>query len=276
MNYLPAAVVILSVTLSPAAEPKPPASAKERLETIKKDIADAEAAFRAAWAKLPDPTKDDPGVEKLYQVFLKKQNEGFSNVLDMARTDPKSDVGFAALEWLLTIPRTFYLPAGKEAMELATRHHAANARIGKIIAWVGYFPPHFTKNEEAARALIKAVAEQNPNRTARGQAVMAIAWEAKTQFASAEYQRKPDVDGLAAEAEKRFEAVLKDYAECPRLIRDNAGTLGDIARSELFDLRFLRIGKIAPNIDAEDLDGLKFKLSDYRGKVVVLDFWGDW
>ena len=23
-------------------------------------------------------------------------------------------------------------------------------------------------------------------------------------------------------------------------------------------------------------DGVKFKLSDYRGKVVVLDFWGDW
>ena len=26
----------------------------------------------------------------------------------------------------------------------------------------------------------------------------------------------------------------------------------------------------------EDLNGVAFKLSDYRGKVVVLDFWGDW
>ena len=32
----------------------------------------------------------------------------------------------------------------------------------------------------------------------------------------------------------------------------------------------------APEIEGNDLDGVAFKLSDYRGKVVVLDFWGDW
>ena len=29
----------------------------------------------------------------------------------------------------------------------------------------------------------------------------------------------------------------------------------------------------APEITGEDADGVKFKLSDYRGKVVLLDFW---
>ena len=38
----------------------------------------------------------------------------------------------------------------------------------------------------------------------------------------------------------------------------------------------LAIGKLAPEISGVDVDGRKFKLSDYRGKVVVLDFWGDW
>jgi hypothetical protein len=38
----------------------------------------------------------------------------------------------------------------------------------------------------------------------------------------------------------------------------------------------LEIGKVAPDIEGEDIDGVKFKLSDYRGKVVVLDFWGHW
>jgi len=38
----------------------------------------------------------------------------------------------------------------------------------------------------------------------------------------------------------------------------------------------LAVGKLAPEISGVDVDGRKFKLSDYRGKVVVLDFWGDW
>ena len=38
----------------------------------------------------------------------------------------------------------------------------------------------------------------------------------------------------------------------------------------------LKIGRLAPEITGRDLDGTDFKLSDYRGKVVVLDFWGDW
>lgn len=38
----------------------------------------------------------------------------------------------------------------------------------------------------------------------------------------------------------------------------------------------LNIGQIAPEIDGVDLDGNRFRLSDYRGKVVLLDFWGHW
>jgi len=37
-----------------------------------------------------------------------------------------------------------------------------------------------------------------------------------------------------------------------------------------------QIGEPAPEIVGEDIDGVPFKLSDYRGMVVVLDFWGDW
>ena len=44
----------------------------------------------------------------------------------------------------------------------------------------------------------------------------------------------------------------------------------------LFEQERLQIGMVAPDIVGPDIDGVEFKLSDYRGKVVVIDFWGDW
>lgn len=36
------------------------------------------------------------------------------------------------------------------------------------------------------------------------------------------------------------------------------------------------VGKSAPATQGTDADGKAFRLSDYRGKVVLLDFWGNW
>ncbi len=38
----------------------------------------------------------------------------------------------------------------------------------------------------------------------------------------------------------------------------------------------LDIGQMAPEIQGKDLDGRPMKLGEFRGKVVVLDFWGFW
>ncbi|MHC5064154.1 MAG: hypothetical protein ACYTG5_09285 [Planctomycetota bacterium] len=53
-------------------------------------------------------------------------------------------------------------------------------------------------------------------------------------------------------------------------------TLALKAQGPRFKAENLQVGMVAPDIIAEDLDGVTFKLSDYRGKVVMLDFWGDW
>ncbi|MBM4069042.1 MAG: redoxin domain-containing protein [Planctomycetes bacterium] len=36
------------------------------------------------------------------------------------------------------------------------------------------------------------------------------------------------------------------------------------------------VGQPAPEITGQDIDGAPINLSDYRGKVVVLEFWGHW
>ena len=53
-------------------------------------------------------------------------------------------------------------------------------------------------------------------------------------------------------------------------------TVAEKAEPELFGVRHLSVGKVAPDIDGVDQDGVKFKLSDYRGKVVLLDFWSEY
>ncbi len=48
------------------------------------------------------------------------------------------------------------------------------------------------------------------------------------------------------------------------------------ARGKLFRYTSLLIGKPVPDFETSDVDGHAFRLSDYKGKVTVIDFWGFW
>jgi hypothetical protein len=74
------------------------------------------------------------------------------------------------------------------------------------------------------------------------------------------------------ESERLLEEAADQYADVKTAFD---GTVGKKARSELFDLRSLSVGKAAPEIKGTDQDGKPFKLSDYKGKVVLLDFWSE-
>jgi len=76
------------------------------------------------------------------------------------------------------------------------------------------------------------------------------------------------------EAQALWQLLEKDYADVPY----RHTTHGKVAHAMLHkhDPADLAVGKVAPDIEGVDGDGTPFKLSDYRGKVVVLDFWGHW
>ena len=81
-----------------------------------------------------------------------------------------------------------------------------------------------------------------------------------------------DLEAVAAEREKLLVEVRDKYGD----VKTRRGTLGAAAEGQLFELHRLQIGMVAPDIVGPDLDGVEFKLSEYRGKVVFIDFWGDW
>jgi hypothetical protein len=88
---------------------------------------------------------------------------------------------------------------------------------------------------------LKEVMEKNPDRTIQATACVALAEGLKN-------------GGRAKESEKLLATAAKKYADVGLPLK----------------------GLKAPDITGIDQDGKKFRLSDYAGKVVLLDFWGNW
>jgi hypothetical protein len=124
--------------------------------------------------------------------------------------------------------------------------------------------PGAAQSPAVARVMRGLLAKAPPEKKA--QLALALGQALRNQSEAA-YQKKDKAgsEKLAKEAAEVLEQAIKD-----------GGPAAQQAKDALYLLQHLAVGKKAPEIEAEDLDGVKFKLSDYRGKVVVLDFWGNW
>jgi len=80
---------------------------------------------------------------------------------------------------------------------------------------------------------------------------------------------------LKTKDEETREKILMDLKENHGDVLYRRTPLSKWVAEPLAKLR-LRVGKVAPDIIGPDTDEVEFKLSDYRGKIVVLDFWGNW
>jgi thiol-disulfide isomerase/thioredoxin len=82
-------------------------------------------------------------------------------------------------------------------------------------------------------------------------------------------QPRPKWNGqpLSDEDRRRLEAAVT---------RRRRSTLGQVALARLDNWHNLAVGKPAPEIKGVDVHGKPLTLSDYRGKVVALVFWGTW
>ena len=129
----------------------------------------------------------------------------------------------------------------------------ALAQMGPGTSYIG----RMVDPEFAAVALDRLIASTDPK--VRGWALLA------------KHQRDIEKAPRDSEAYRDARGALITAAEAAGDERLAAEIRGVI------DLREkLGVGNVAPDIAGVDLDGVAFKLSDYQGKVVFLDFWGDW
>lgn len=99
--------------------------------------------------------------------------------------------------------------------------------------------------------------------------------------ASPEEARSGLLFGLGAavcEAAREDESVRERGLGLLREVRERWPASEDAQRAEgrIFRYTNLVVGKPAPDFETVDADGNAFKLSDYKGKVTVIDFWGFW
>ncbi|MHB1557259.1 MAG: sigma-70 family RNA polymerase sigma factor [Isosphaeraceae bacterium] len=129
------------------------------------------------------------------------------------------------------------------------------------------------------------------------------------EYAYELHLRQCDAEFLHAEAERLYQEVIDRYGDVPHIttqfrrvqalakqanpiwngrpltadelqhLKDMATrkrTLAQAAEARLDEMHNLTEGQPAPEIVSLDMDGTPRKLSDYRGKVVALVFWGTW
>jgi hypothetical protein len=216
--------------------------------------------------------------------------------LDLSKTNLSDSISFDALFWITVYsPRS---PQADEAIELLAKHQLDEIRLGSVLQILG------SSRSPAAEKLLRAALESSPHREIRAQACYNLATtlmkagaaagakasqkpgEKNPKENSADSTEQP-IDQSQEEVVRLFERLAAEYGDIKVAGRKN---YADLARVNLARLRpkaagnvvsgslavSLEIGSVAPEIQGTDTEGRKMKLSDYRGKVVVLDFWGDW
>jgi poly(3-hydroxybutyrate) depolymerase/thiol-disulfide isomerase/thioredoxin len=157
-------------------------------------------------------------------------------------------------------------PVYVEAADLIADRYADSPDICHFCEGLGVLssssPPWAGRFERHLRAILRV----NRDRAVRCEAQIALA----TVVQSAPEDRQ-------GEAERLFEQFCAEFdGKQSYPFQGIERMLNSRAKDQLKELRFRAVGKPAPEIDGIDLDGRPIKVSDYRGRAVLLNFWGSW
>lgn len=188
------------------------------------------------------------------------------------------------------------MPMRPPVAGIVAKYLAAAKDCGKTDDAVDFLVPVLSMTEdraEAARVLDTLLADHLGSTKLRGLGRMmpALAYMVDADVATKALGKleadagDPAVRGWAKlarlEPVLRAEPITSETYRAGRAQLVEAQKAGDhmltVQIETLFtDLEKFAIGMLAPDIAGVDLDGVAFKLSDYKGKVIFVDFWGDW
>jgi len=247
--------LVLSLPLQGGPVPSAPASAQEPLRAefyaLSKEFDAARFAYekrldelRKAGTPHPESQAEHPALSfwPRFEALAQRGSAGAS--LWMATLYPSAHPALAGIE---------RDKAWREQILAAVQAGANTASARELVRalTVLYLDAPGALVDEAVELLVKSTTQRDAAAEALYRASIA-----KRRGSSA----------LASPKAAEFGArLLAEYAESPAASQ---------ARGE--PEVGLAVGYRAPDFTAADADAVSFKLSDYRGKVVVLDFWGYW
>ena len=245
----------------------------ERLSPICQNLAngyDEETAILLTAILDKNPSKD---VQAEACVALVQQCGRRLEIVKRLHDNPETGSGFAraygqeAVERLKNADMANLAGQGKRCSKQFAENYLNRMkpdRIGQLCQALSY------STDEVSETFLRTLLEKDARREVQGLASLTLAQELKRRLEMTPTGDEAIASQVRTESEKLLRQASDQFGDVKLAA---GGTVGDKAQLELDDILHLAVGKVAPEIEGQDQDNQKFKLSDYRGKVVLLDFW---
>lgn len=170
-------------------------------------------------------------------------------ILKLAKANPKAEGVEKGLTWVLRGAKPAQL---KEISAILLTHYKDSKSLRTVAMSYG-------RMRQGGEAELKKIIEKAGDETVR---------QGATYYLAAKLVKNAETkaDGLA---------MMKKLVATPGIDKSNPRLLSQ-AEGQIYVIEKLAIGCTAPDIVGKDEQGKEFKLSDYRGKAVLVDFWGIW
>ena len=189
--------------------------------------------------------KDKPELARSFEPFYGKDYVERMQKADLARLESEGEKLYAEL-------------TGKYIL------HMKPARLVELCRELRY--------SSDSEKLLRFLYDKDQRDEVRGVACLILAQVLEGRSLSLAATDAEAAEKVHKESETLLEEAAGKYADVQMPLE---GRIGKKAEGVLNDMRHLSIGKAAPEIEGVDQDGKQFALSDYKGNVVLLDFWSE-